>query len=128
MIKIIVHPLTEIGFCVKGWIFPLIFTATDKASGLFLVSSAGTDVICQKGSKLICTYFLHAAAHRKFDTVLQFIIDNAGIYLFHLQQEITDKSQNIGIAGIRLDDSIAVIIIIDMLDQGKSRYFQFPQG
>ena len=91
------------------------------------MAPAGADILRKERCQLICPHFLYAAAHGKFDALLQLIIDNTGIYLFHLKQKITDQTQNVRITGVRLNDGITVIIIINMFDQGKPCYFQFTE-
>ena len=108
-------------------IFFFIFASADETSGLFPVAPAGADILRKERCQLICPHFLYAATHGKFDALLQLIIDNTGIYLFHLKQKITDQTQNVRITGVRLNDGITVIIIINMFDQGKPCYFQFTE-
>ena len=93
-------------------IFLFIQLHADVAAGLFHMTAAGADPLREIFRKLIGIDLSDTASDGEFISAAVLIVDHAGIHSCHLEQEITDQSQHIGVTGLGMDHSELIIVIV----------------
>ena len=126
--EIFVHPIVEIGIGMKGIVFLSIQSLADIPACLLCVSAAGTDALRQVCRQFVGIDLPDTAAHGNLVAVPHLIVHQAYINLVHLQQEITDQPQNIGITGLGMNHGKTVLVIVAVADHGNARNHKFLQG
>ena len=71
--------------------------------------------------------FLYAASYGELIAVWPFIVNNALVYLSHLQKEVAYKSQDVRITLFRLDDGKSVFRVIAISSHRIARNLKFIQ-
>ena len=105
---------------MQGWIFFLIQLHADVATGFFHMAAAGTDPLREVIRQFTGINFPDTASDGEFITAAVLVIDYTGVNSRHLEQEITDQTQDIGIAGLGMDHGELVIVIVIAAQQCHS--------
>ena len=97
---------------MKCRIFLFIQLHADIAASLFQMTTAGADPLREVIRQFTGIDLLDTASDGEFISAAVLIVDHAGIHSCHLEQEITDQSQHIGVTGLGMDHGELIIVIV----------------